>query len=1611
MSDHKQFKLNKITLAVLLSLGSPASVHLAHAGAGWGDNIDITGAPIKVQTFYANSPSGLRPDPLGGTVVDPATGSATPLLIDTGTALRKFVDALPGLGEAKANLLGQYIPIGSPEKWVDGNGNSTADDYYEIAVVEYSEKMHSDLVKPTRLRGYVQLSTPTNPGKHLPLSYPDGTPILDRSGAPVFAVDKPHYLGPLIVAQRGTAVRIKFTNYLPLGLAGDLFIPVDKTLPGAGLGPDGLTSYTENRAAVHWHGGDTPWISDGTPHQWIAPAGETTAYATVLDANGTTMGKGVSSRNVPDMPDPGPGSTTLYFPNNLSARLMFYHDHSLGLTRLNVYAGMAAGYLIQDPVEQALVSSGQIPAEQIPLVIQDKTFVPKDIAQQDAKWDTTHWGQEGDLWFPHVYETNQDPNSIDGTNPVGRWDWGPWFWPVFPAQYSLPSGGYGDASTTPEAFMDTPVINGTAYPTLSVEPKAYRFRVLNAANDRFINLNLFKTDPTIPVIDPVSHAINPGFDKEVKMVAAIPNPSYPPTWPTDGRAGGVPDPSLVGPAIIQIGNEGGILPKPVVIPPQPVTYEANRRSITVLNVLDHGLYMGPAERADIIVDFSPYAGQTLILYNDAPAPVPAFDPRIDYFTGNGDQTGEGGAHDTLPGYGPNTRTMLQIKVQAIPQGGTATPAFNLNALNTALPAAYGASQERPVVPESVYNAAFGTADADNYGKIATGSITQPNFNWTPTSPGQTISSITLTSGGTGYTSTPTVVFNGGVDLTVPGNAKASATATVDPVSKKISGLTLTSPGSGYTSAPQITFSGGGGIGATASVATSATVSLPVQNKAIQELFEPIYGRMNATLGVELPFTSALTQTTIPLGYVDPATESIADNETQIWKITHNGVDTHPVHFHLVNVQVINRVGWDGTVKPPADNEQGWKETVKMNPLEDILVAVKAKRPLAPFGLPQSSRPMDPSQPLGSTLGFTQIDPQTNNPRFVANAIAQYDNEYVWHCHILGHEENDFMRPFLFHPNDVLPSAPSNLGVDQLGNLDWIDPTPAGLASTKGNPQNEIGFKISRATAGGAFAEIGTALANATKWSDPGFVANASYSYRIVAYNAAGDGPPSNIAADPVPNAPSALISTSVSATQVALAWTDNSLNETGFTVWRDGLAIGSTAADVTTFLDSTVAESTTYVYTVVAVNAVGSSAPSNALSLKTPVAPPLAPSGLSATASAAGVWPAVITLNWVDAATNETSYTLQRQTTTTGSCNPNGVWATLTSLAANSTAYIDTTATFGNAYCYQVQAVNASGVSAWSMTTGPATLALAVAAPTALTATPNTAGSSIALRWTDRSTNETAYLVEQSTDGTTFATLATINRSPTEQNSVNGTLTLAAPSTPGNLYTFRVTALNVSAGVTTASPPVSVSADLRAPAAPATPSALSARLTSATQATLSWQDNANSETSYLLEVSTDGGAFVQLAVLGRSTAQKLSVGSRVNYNTRVFSGHTYTYQVKAIATAYGQSTPSASSAPAALSTLAPDAPINPAAIPGAPGSIVVYWTDASNNESGFTIQRRRVVAGIPGIWSNAGAVAAGVTVFTNSGLSRGAVYQYQVRANGVVGNSPYVGPTAGVTVP
>ncbi len=158
-------------------------------------------------------------------------------------------------------------------------------------------------------------------------------------------------------------------------------------------------------------------------------------------------------------------------------------------------------------------------------------------------------------------------------------------------------------------------------------------------------------------------------------------------------------------------------------------------------------------------------------------------------------------------------------------------------------------------------------------------------------------------------------------------------------------------------------------------------------------FDPVYGRMSGNLGMQLPNPTTLNALLVLYGFSDVPTEFVNNSTTvnvqvlpglpgqpgtladgtQIWKISHNGVDTHPIHFHIFDVQLVNRVGWDGQIALPEPNELGWKDTVKISPLMDTIVAVRPRAPTLPFGIPDSLRPLNPAIPIDSTMGFGATD--------------------------------------------------------------------------------------------------------------------------------------------------------------------------------------------------------------------------------------------------------------------------------------------------------------------------------------------------------------------------------------------------------------------------------------------------------------------------------------------------------------------------------------------------------------------------------------------------------------------------------------------------------------
>ena len=1241
-------------------------------------------------------------------VITDGTGTgaeATPILSNVSGGIRKFVNRLPGLGSGAANDLGQFIPVGVPETTDRFSGRMA--DYYEIALVEYEEQLHSDL-PPTRLRGYVQIVpegwTGTdilgNSYSAVPLTTGNGLTVnIQIGGAQAYGATKPHYLGPTIVArgrvhgiqknedpaiaEQGTPVpvRIKFYNLLPIGSGGDLFLPVDKSVMGAGYGPagpDGYEEYTQNRATIHLHGNNTIWLSDGNVHQWITPAGENTLYPA-----------GVSARNVPDMEgcasDPNepllPGSSgcmTFYYTNAQSARLQFYHDHAHGITRRNVYSGQAAGYLLTDAVEQDMIHGTNVtgvnpdglqvlPGLGIPLVIQDKTFVDAEtIYAQDPTWN---WGvtpgaaRTGDLWYPHVYMTVQNPWDLTGTNAFGKWHYGPWFNPPTPeCTEGSPVGcievgpvpnpyytpicetdpaspdckaweppmmpGVPNPSMPGESFFDTQVVNGTAYPYLEVEPKAYRFRVLNASNDRFVNLQLYvAADKTTPTTASESgeatvlcdgSVLDSSLCTEVKMVPV----SVLPDNQDAALESGVPDPETAGPEWWMIGTEGGFMPKPVRVPQQPVGWNLDKGYFSYGIVNQHSLYIGAAERADVVVDFSAYAGKTLILYNDAPAPVPAGAAPFDNYTGNGNQMDSGGAPNTLPGYGPNTRTVMQIRVAAT--AGSPTPDVTFENLE----AVFAKRNEDPATPEIE-------------GKRGVFEVSQDPII------------------------VPQAAYNSAYDASFPTSAVKQyvqlfeSAKTFNPINEH-----------GELQSP---------------------VTLPLEMKAMHDemggVYDTIFGRMSGMLGLSIqnspihvliPYGLSSPPTDLVMGSLEASPIGVMPDGTQIWRIFHNGVDTHPVHTHLFHAQLINRVDQSGQVtagtEPVDPTELGWKDTFKINPLEITYLAMRPTVPMPdqlPFEVPDSIRLIDPTMPEGATLippppaGW--FDPAGNPIPQILNHYVNFGWEYVWHCHILSHEEMDMMHSLVFVVPPAEPTDLSLVGVSGNGRrrtvtLQWNDNTAredrftvlrandadfsTGLATFEYvNPvtdvPNVVTFQDSTATRDNQYwyrvFAIGSTIGDTQVYptSPIGFPTMSANSVSNTLMVSTGDVPPPAPPADPTN-----LTATVLPGPQVSLAWTDNSGNETGFVIERcTGVActafapIATTGADTVSYADAAVTDGNIYSYRVfAAIDAVLSNAPTNTASVTLQGVIPAAPENLTVSAVRAPRGPNyTATLSWTSA--------------------------------------------------------------------------------------------------------------------------------------------------------------------------------------------------------------------------------------------------------------------------------------------------------------------------------------------------------------------------------------------
>jgi spore coat protein A, manganese oxidase len=691
--------------------------------------------------------------------------------------LKKFLNPLPGFGGAIP--LAKRVP----------DHTYTDIDYYSIEAGMYPQ----DILGSSR--------GPTGPTQIFP-GY-TGTKLygyrsLNALGTPITSYA---HLGNAILATKGKPVRIKLkSSLLPAHI-----IPFDKTIP-MGL-PVGVIP-RQDRIAVHLHGGLVPWTSDGGPFHWIDPAG----------------GMGASLVGGGWLPDEsGALNNDIWYPNNQSPRLMWYHDHAIGITRINAYAGLASGYLIQQSGDHADDKYGMGTI----LVFQDKVFWDPliDPNFNKATGGNVLTAQAGDLWYPYLYEKAR--------------------WKLNGNAKAAPI-----PSAIPEFFGDTMLVNGVVYPTATVPAGAVRFRMLNACNARFLNLKFVLEDPAL---------------------AGEPQGGYlaPVAAPVDAWL---------------IGTEGGSLPAYVKLLAAGVPQSLNC------------MLMGPAERFDLLVDFSAVAGAKIILYNDAPAPYPIGAPLADFYPG-----ATGNPVITAAGAGPNTRTLLKFTVGAAGSGtAVGTPIYDSNPV-------------LPTVPDTL-------------------------------------------NGGLKLTATPgTLVPYGGVQ---------------------------------YAYLPT------------------------TQDLTLNEVFDA-FGRLQQLVGTTVP----LVKGTFGRTYLDAPTEKVTYKTIQIWNIYNLTADTHPMHFHLFNVMVLRRrmfkvsgfngfPVWTGPGRGPELGEEGWKETVKMWPGECTTVAVLVEPPLVD-ALGQATRTVT-VKATANPAGYTGTLP--TSPRLVQFGLI--GDEYVWHCHILEHEEHDMMRPLV-----------------------------------------------------------------------------------------------------------------------------------------------------------------------------------------------------------------------------------------------------------------------------------------------------------------------------------------------------------------------------------------------------------------------------------------------------------------------------------------------------------------------------------------------------------------------------------------------------------------------
>jgi large repetitive protein len=578
--------------------------------------------------------------------------------------------------------------------------------------------------------------------------------------------------------------------------------------------------------------------------------------------------------------------------------------------------------------------------------------------------------------------------------------------------------------------------------------------------------------------------------------------------------------------------------------------------------------------------------------------------------------------------------------------------------------------------------------------------------------------------------------------------------------------------------------------------------------------------------------------------------------------------------------------------------------------------------------------------------------------------------------------------------DAAPDIPTGLAVSVVSgtelNLTWTD-----------NSDNETGFRIERRVGTvGDFTELDTVTADITSYSDTGLTKGTAYYYQISAYNTQGSSvftAPESATTPDNPGTPFGLNAAVISTSQIDLTWSDNSDNETGFSIERKEGESG-TYEEITTVAAGTVSYSntgldatTSYYYQVRAFNLAGYSGYS-AEAYATTLGPPM----LAPNLGIDDVGTSNIEISWSDSNANEDEFKIERK-------EGSGSFSQIDTVTSSVTTYDDTGLDPDVAYTYRVRASNTYGDSPYSNEVGATTNEI----PDTQVPTPGNSGalgfsgttsSSVVVGWTAGSDDITAaadlqYLVYYSTgnqmtslslvktNGTPFGTWETMITS----KEVTG---LGADTT----YYFNVVIKDAAGNESVYTMGNSTTLDVP----PNAPSGFGLTIISGTEISMSWIDNSDNESGFKIERSVNtNDNFTEI----ESVAENV-----ISYNdTGLTKGTTYFYRVFAF---NGQGDSGYSSIESVNTPDNPAAPTVLAATAVSTGQIDLTWTDNSSDETGFKIERRE---GMMGAYEEIGTAGADSVSFSNTGLDPSTEYYYQIKAYNLAGDSGYSNEADAIT--